>query len=372
MIIMDICEIRIFDKDFNWLAVCKLAESVQFERDLYGAGRFEIHIHPDQKGAAELARRGNIIVINGDPHKSGIIRDFYIEGNRQAEKFVIYGETGNGLLGQRIVVPPTTAQVPGSLGWDRVSGDAETVLKHYVGRNLSAPFDVKRRINNLVVAANLNRGVSFPWQARYTPLIDELQSIGLYAEMGFEIYADFANRRWMFDVIHGADRTRAQDILSPVSFNMEYQNVDSYKYTESYANFRNTGYAGGGGTDESRLIYILGAGSEDVDRWETFLDCGNAANITELMYYGNQRLAAYTEAKTVDVNTLPRVFTFGKDYFLGDLVTVYINRIGLSLDTRITGAREIWERQSGYKTEIRFGEKVPNLFTILKKREVIL
>lgn len=365
------CEIRVYDSDFNWLAAARLAESVQFGRELYGAGRFEIHIQPDKAGAAALARRGNIVVINGNPHKSGVVRDFYIEGGRNGEQFVIYGETGNGLLRQRIIVPPTSAQVPGSLGWDRVSGPAESVIKHYAAAQTAAPYDAKRAVENLVIAPDLGRGRVFPWQARYTNLAEELANIGAYAETGFEFYADSRAKQWVFDVIPGGDRSKGQELNSPVSFNMEYQNVDGYKYTENYNNYRNTGYAGGAGSDENRLIYTLGADNTGVDRWETFLDCGDAANINELIYYGGQKLSEYAAAKTVEANALPRVFIFERDYFLGDKVTVYISRLGLSLDTRITGVKEIWERKSGYKTEIRFGEKVPNLFTILRKTEAV-
>ena len=36
------CEVRIYDPDFTWINVSVRAESVQFTRDLFGVGRFEI------------------------------------------------------------------------------------------------------------------------------------------------------------------------------------------------------------------------------------------------------------------------------------------------------------------------------------------
>ena len=363
----DTCEIRIYDKDFKWLGVTQLAESVQFSRELYGAGQFEIHIHPDKVGALELTRRGNIIVINGDGHKSGIIRDFQLDESREKVELVIHGVTGNGMAAQRITVPPTQAQDANALGWDKVSGPAETVIKHYAGRNMTTAYDGKRNFPRLALAADKARGKTYPWKSRYARLLDELQNIGTYGEMGFEIMADVASKRWMFDVIEGTDRSKSQTERSPVTFALAYQNIQDYRYVEDFQNYRTTGYAGGQGEDEKRLIYTLGADYMGDDRWEEFLDCGNAAQVNELIYYGQQKMNEYQQAKTLEAKLLPNVFVFDRDYFLGDLVTVYIARLTLQLGTRIEGIKEIWERPTGYRNEIRFGGKVPNLFTALKK-----
>lgn len=362
------CEIRIYDRGMNWLAETVLAESVQLTRELYAPGYVEVHIHPDKKGAAELVRRGNIITIDGDPHKSAIIRDFKVSEKRNVSELIIYGTTPIGMAKQRITVPPTQAQDPNALGWDKVSGSAETVLKHYVSRNMTAAYDSKRNFPRLVIAENKNRGIVFPWKSRYAALHDELFNIGNYAEMGFEIVPDIASKRWIFDVIEGTDRTRGSGIMSPVAFNLEWQNVEGYIYSEDYQNYRSTGYAGGQGEDEKRLIYALGAGVAGDDRWETFLDCGNASDIMELKYYGEQKMNEYKEAKTVEANALPKVFSYERDYFLGDLVTVTISRLGIDVNTRITSVKTIWERDKGKRDEIRFGGKLPTIFSILNRR----
>lgn len=366
------CEIRIYDKDFNWKNALFTAESVQLWRELYEPGTFEIHIHPDKNGAMDLLKRGNIIIINQDGRKSGIIRDFQVIEERRKAEVVIYGDCGGGLAKQRITVPPTQAQAPNALGWDKISGAAETVLKHYVNRNMTGSLDKKRNFTNLEIAADLNRGVSLPWKSRYSVLSDELRDIGEYAEMGWEIFADAARKKWVFDVIPGVDRTKGQSNVSPVAFNFEYRNIERCRYVEDFQKYRSTAYAGGQGEDEKRLIYILGAEAAGSERFEVFLDCRSAKDIAELIYYGQQKQVEYKEAKTLETGTLPKVFLFERDFFLGDLVTVTISRIGLSLDTRITGVREIWEHEGGYRNELRFGEKVPNIFSLLNKQSEVL
>ncbi|MDR2903552.1 MAG: siphovirus ReqiPepy6 Gp37-like family protein [Clostridiales bacterium] len=365
------CQIRIYDPDFNWVAETHQAESVQFTRELYGVGSFEIHIHPDKSGAMELIKPKNIIVINHDGHKSGIVREFTIEESRGKSEFVIYGDTGSGKTRQMITVPPTQKQDANALGWDKINAAAETVIKHYAGMNMVTSYDRGRIHPHVTMTPDQARGTVIPWKSRYAKLDEELYNICSYADIGYEIYADTANKRWLFDVITGTDRSKSQDAVSPVSFTMEYQNLDSYRYVEDYQNYKNVGYTGGSGEDENRLVYTIGANITGDDRWETFLDCGNAANIDELIYYGNQKMNEYKEAKTVEVSALPRAFIFDKDYFLGDIVTIIISRIGLRLDTRITAVKEIWERPSGYKAEARFGDKVPNIFTILNKSKEV-
>jgi len=350
----------------------ELAESVQLSRELYDIGRLQIQIHPDKPGASELIKRGNIVVINNDPHKSAIIRDFELDESRTACCYMVYGETGAGLLSQRVSVPPTNAQSPGAAGYDRISGPVETVLKHFVDKHIVNPYDQSRKIPGVTVMADKGRGPVTSAQLRYTYLSDDLPKIAAQSEMGFEIYIDLAAKSWVFDVIPGTDRSASQYDISPVSFSTDYQNISGYTYTENYQNYKTTGYAGGAGTDENRLITTLGGEFTGLDRWETFLDCGSAATVNDLTSTGGLKLSENAVAKTLSVDAPPKVFLFDRDYFLGDLVTVVISRLGLTLDTRVEGVSEVWERDSGYTAKVRFGGQVPNMFTILKQRGEVI
>lgn len=365
---MSECKIRIYDRNLNWIGETSRIESVQFERELYGVGKFQLVLNLKKQAAKHLISRDNIIVINNDPHKSGIIRDYEVTRSRTDNKLTVYGETGSGFLRQRIIVPPNAQQDPNALGYDRIKANAETVIKHYINRNITNPFEPKRKIPNIEIAADLKRGKETPAQFRYTKLDEDMKTVAGYAEMGFEIYADVKRKRWVMDVIDGVDRTTEQKTVSPVTFRLEYQNVGNYRYKEDYKNYRSTAYAGGQGSDENRLIQVIGADYTGQDRYEQWLDCGSVG-LDDLLYYGNLKLADYKETKTVEVETLPRVFIFEEDYFLGDKVTIYISDLGLTLHTRITSVREIWERGTGYKAEARFGDKVPNVFTLLLKKD---
>lgn len=362
------CEIRIYDKSFNWLGVVKTAESVQFKRCHYDVGGFEIHIHPDKRDVPLLCQRGNYIIINGDMEKMGIVREIVLEESRERTCVIIYGDTVKGFTKQRFVIPPTKTESPESYGYERIQGNAETVLKHYLKRNLTESPIAGRSIPFIEIAEDKQQGIEFPWQERYRRLNEVIQEIAEYGKIGWKAYFMPKDKKIVYDTVLGTDRTLEQTTVSPVVFKMEFANVGSYKYTEDYGQFRTTGICGGSGEDENRLIYTIGTEFEAENRFEEFLDCGNAANINELIYYGNQKLNEYKEVKNIEADTLPRTFAYGKDYFLGDLVSVYIDRLNLYIQTRITEINEIWERETGYRCQIQFGHKLPNLFTVLKNK----
>jgi len=366
-----LCEIRVYDPDFNWIGEVTQAESVQFTRDIFGAGGFEIHLHPDKTGALDLSRRGNIIMIGGDPHLTGVVRQMSVSEARGQAELVIYGDTGNGFAAQRITVPPTEAQVPGALGWDRVSGPAETVLKHYAAMHMATAYDANRNIPHLMIAADQKRGKVFPWQCRFSALAQELTNIGNYGGMGYETYADAAGKKWVFEVIPGTDRGFSNGKVSPVMFRVEYRNLYDYQYTEDYKNFRNTGYAGGAGEDEQRLLYTLGAGNAGYGRWETFLDYGGAESVSDLTVIGGQKLNTFAEAQNLNATLAPKTFVYGRDFFLGDTVSLYLYRLCLKADCRLTGVKEIWERPGGHTVQAVFGNRLPNFYTMFDRQATV-
>jgi hypothetical protein len=359
-------EIRIFTPSLDWTDVCAAPESIQFARELYGAGTFEIHVHPDKRGAAALATRGNIIMINGDRRFTGIVRNFTISEDKDKTELVVYGETLNGILRQRLVVPHMNfarfTQNSAGTAYDARSGSPETVMKAYAAAHAGLDAEADRIIPILTVSDDLSRGDPLDWQARYTPLLEELTAIGQYAGVGFAVEFDPAELCLVFDTIHGTDRTVGNGDVSPVAFNTKYQNVGAYSYSENWDEYASTAYAGGAGEDAARAIAVKGGDAAGLDRFEAFVDCGNVTG-AELDAAAVVKLSELAPVKSIEADALPRAFTFGEDYFLGDLVTLYVARLGLEIPSRVTAAKDVWERERGHAVEIRFGERLPNIFT---------
>ena len=74
-------------------------------------------------------------------------------------------------LYQRLVVPPV------GISYDKITADAETVIKHYVSGNMISAPDAQRDIPLFRVQPNQNRGVTVNWSSRYKNLGEEIEKI---------------------------------------------------------------------------------------------------------------------------------------------------------------------------------------------------
>ena len=64
-------------------------------------------------------------------------------------------------------------------------------------------------------------------------LAEVLQQIAEWCDIGWEIYLDIANQQWVFDVMQGRDLTAGQNLLPPVIFSPEFENVEGMTYIDS-------------------------------------------------------------------------------------------------------------------------------------------
>lgn len=354
--------IRIIDSSFTLLAEIDDYESLQFIRRWYKVGEFELHININKNNTDKL-KEDNLIILGTDYKKVGVIRHREIkidENGKQSEELVVKGYTLKGIVSRRITVPPAGE------GYDKIKDNAETVMKHYVDINCINPADIKRKIPQLIIATDLKRGIYTQWQSRYKQLDTELEDIANYADLGWDIYIDIENCKWVFDVYEGRNLTAFQDILPPVIFSIDFDNIKAQSFLDSAISHKNVGYVGGQGEEEERTIIQVGE-YEGLERIETFIDANDIEDETELPERGQQKLNEMQQIRSFESEILTNgPFIYGVDWDLGDIVTVQNKKWGLTLDSRITEVKEIYEA-SGFKIEVTFGNTVPTLIDKLKK-----
>ncbi|WP_339194255.1 siphovirus ReqiPepy6 Gp37-like family protein [Paenibacillus sp. FSL P4-0176] len=354
--LVPIPSIRIIDRNFNLLGEIDDYESLQFTRRFYRAGEFELHIALHKQSVDQLQKE-NIIVVDNQMHKAGIIQYRQIgQDDKGIETLIIKGPTLGGILDRRVTVTDN---------FDRVRGPAETVMKHYINNHLINSVNVQRRVPFMAVAPDLGRGVVTPWQTRFEPLNMVTQEIAEWCDIGWFVSLDYSTQKWVFDVLVGRNLTADQNILPPVIFSRDYDNIESQSFIDSDQQFKNVGYAGGQGEYEDRLIQMVGEGS-GADRREVFLDCSSAVDAAELVEMGDQKLATQKRIVTYDGRILDTgSFIFEQDWDLGDIVTVQNRTWGVTLNSRITEVKEIYEPDS--KIEISLGEELPTITQIVKE-----
>lgn len=353
--------IRIIDKDFNFLGEIDNYESLQFIRRFYKVGEFELHINMD-KANTDILVKNNLIILGNNLNKVGIImhRESQIKGDG-TDELIIRGPTLKGVMSRRIIVPPVDSD-----GYDSQTGSQETIMKAFVGNHVVNPTDADRKIPQIEIATDQQRGSQDKWRSKFEILSDKLEEIGTYANMGWDVVLDTDNNKWLFDVYIGRDLTVDQEILPPVIFSTSFDNILTPHLIQSLLNTANVGYAGGKGDDEDRLVQKIGS-STGFERLEAFLDCSQAEDITELTSQGQQKLNEIKEVQTFEFQIIPdNTFIYGQDYDLGDFVTAQSKKWELTMNCQIIEIKENYE-VDGFTIETTLGNNIPNLLTTIKK-----
>ncbi|MEK5103997.1 hypothetical protein MKX83_18595 [Cytobacillus sp. FSL M8-0252] len=380
--------IRIYNSFMNLLHETDKYISLRIVPKFYEIGEFELHVSQYIEGA-EYFQKGNVIIPNKRGDKAMLIRHREIaldESGKASENWKITGVTLDGLLDQRITVPPSDT------GYDRKKGNAETVMKHYVYNHFVNPTDSTRRIDHIEIAPNLNRGIEISWESRYKNVADEIVSISKQANLGFVIYADMTLKKWIFDVVEPRNLTKDNPGgLPPVFFSPDFQTIKNQLFVDSDLNLKNVGYVGGQGEGTERKVVKVGQGV-GLQRKETFIDARDVGNpedeeeLTEeemeelLVQRGEEKMREfltnfYLEAQilTPTINdhsgrfALRSPFEYEVDFRLGDVVEVFNKNWNITMDAPITEFTEIYEA-NGFLLEATFGEAQPTLITKIKNK----
>lgn len=380
--------IRIYNSFMNLLHETDKYISLRIVPKFYEIGEFELHVSQYIEGA-EYFQKGNVIIPNKRGDKAMLIRHREIaldESGKASENWKITGVTLDGVLDQRITVPPSDT------GYDRKKGNAETVMKHYVYNHFVNPADPTRRIDQIEIAPNLNRGIEISWESRYKYVADEIVSISKQANLGFVIYADMTLKKWIFDVVEPRNLTKDNPGgLPPVFFSPDFQTIKNQLFVDSDLNLKNVGYVGGQGEGVERTVVKVGQGV-GLQRKETFIDARDVGNTEEeeelteeeirdlLVQRGEEKMREfltnfYLEAQilTPTINdhsgrfALRSPFEYEVDFRLGDVVEVFNKNWNITMDAPITEFTEIYEA-SGFLLEATFGEAQPTLITKIKNK----
>lgn len=399
--------IRVFSPNLDLLAEISNYESLMFTRSWHGIGDLELQLNRYKKYSNTL-QKGNIVVIGNDKHKAYKIlhREILLDENgKVTENWMIKALELKAVTGQRITLPSNHT------AYDTKYGSAETVLKHYVNKNIVNPVDLNRKIEQLMLAEDLDRGINVSWQSRFKNVAEEMQSISLLSNIGWNIKVDYQLRKWIFDVIEGRDLSVNQSDNNPVIFSPQFDNIKNMNFTDSDLNYKNTAYVAGQGEGVDRRVIELGNYS-GLNRHETFIDARDVAEETEedtpavrpeadiiadLTTRGKQTLAEmnkeiFLEAQILtpyklsemgieqtlitqfqpieffyNKERLVSTFIYEQDWDLGDIVTVQNKDWGITLDARITEVREIYE-PNRFELEATFGNSRPTLIDKIKQQ----
>lgn len=334
--------IRFFNKDLDFIGEVDDFTSFIYERKWFTYSNFQLVVENFDK---DLFQEGNYIVVNNDPYRSGQIAKVNVTDDTVSIK-------GFGIgfwFTNRITFPPT--------GNDTYAFNsyAEDIFYNVVYINAINAEDPKRNFENLYIKTSQSRGEKIAFETRYKVLADELETIANTSKLGWCIYFDYKNKRFVFESLVGIDRTVNQDDVPPMIFSRRYDNIVYMEYTKDVSEYKNCAIVAGQGEGVNREVVIVNDNLSGQDRKELFVDARDIEDVTNLADRGKIKLAENTIIESFEATIDTE--SYRVEWDLGDFVTILDDEIGVISDIQIVEVRETYE--GGVLTiEPTFGEAI--------------
>lgn len=369
---IDVIEIRGSNREL--IGIVDTAKSVIWHSVYFGVGDFEIYAQLTQQHLL-LLQIGNYVT-RSDNNEVGIIEKIDVTYSvNDGYMIAASGRFAKSLLDRRLIYKLSGKTNTPSI----LRGNVEIAARQLVLDNaISCSFDNRRNIPVLalgglanlpaiIVDANGNaaqKQVSYQNLMQYTDEV--LQEYGYAAK----VVLNASNKMLLYVVYSGADRsTENTDGNAPVIFSTDYDNLNSSEYAYDEQNARNAALIGGEGEGLERFYSLLTAGKTGLQLRELFVDASSInktymENDVEQSYTdaeyksmldqaGQKQLAALPalETFTGEINASFGNWIYGRDFFIGDLVTLQDNTINKYVTVRIKEATEVQD-ENGYSVDV--------------------
>jgi hypothetical protein len=343
-----------------------------------GYATFELNapVTPENK---LLLKKDNILWCGGD--NAAKIEIISFDTNENGEKvFKVKGRTLEQILTTRIIWGT----------YNCTSKHSSTAMYEIVNSQCVNPSDSLRKIPFLECAEDEQLGKVVSFQKTGGEVYDAIESIAKDADLGFDILFKPKEKKLIFKVVQGKDRTifpLIDDGANFVIFSTEFNDILSSSYYTNNQDVKTLAYVAGEGEGSERNHIVSGnAASTGFARKELYVDArdvqseiknedGSSTTINRDDYNdllndrGIEKLAACSlietfEAKMRVVGNIQ--YIYGIDYFKGDKVIVQDEELGIQIIATITEVYENFDDE--YELEIVFGYSYPTLIQKIKQR----
>lgn len=321
---------------------------------------------------SELLQKGNILWKGG--RSAAIIESVTSSTSSEGHIYKVQGRTLECLLERRIV-----------WGLYNKTGKLSEVMCDIVQKNCidtAAPY---RKIPFLVADSISLIGEEISYQKTGGSVYEALYELAQGNELGFSIDFSPSNKRLIFRVYEGQDRSSSQSGNDPVVFSDSTDDILSSSYYMNAEDYKNVALVAGEGEGTARRMVDTGdVFSKGLSRYELYVDArdiqssgeedGKQWEMSEREYAdvlsqrGSEKLAEcpITESFECQIRTYGTQYEYGKDYELGDIVTVVDTVLGIEVKARITEVEEDYSDK--YEIVFTFGYSYPTLMQKIKSR----
>lgn len=366
---------KVDDNTFENIGEVNQYNSLIWPDKFNGYASFELWA-PITEENSEYFKKGNILWCGGDnAAKVEIVKSTIDDkGNKT---FNVKGRTLEVVLTTRII-------------WGTYNASnkyASTAMYEIVNQNCVNPTNIKRKIPYLECAEDKQLGGKMSVQKTGGDVYDSLTTIAGSKDLGFNVLFRPKEKKLIFEVVAGVDRTIEQSVVDPVEFSTDLEDILSSSYYTNNQDEKNVAFIQGEGDGASRVSQISGNNElEGFDRKELYVDArdlqsetvnedGSTTSLTPdeykaaLINRGDDKLSECEVTETFEAQI--RVFgdvqyEFGKDYQKGDKVTVRDKQLNVVVSARITEVEEDFDDE--YALVLTFGYSYPTIMQKVKQQ----
>lgn len=353
--------IEILDRNFKRLDILRHYTFSQYNMKFRGIGTFTVNA-PLELNTIFLNREEQYyLLFNGNVHPVvGKVEDVKKESEDEENKLTITGRLALFILTKRIV--SDTINTSGTTLEHMEKLVTENILK--VKNNRYIPITIDDSAVNKNKLSKVDRQVTggYIW--------DEFEELLEQDKIGVELYPKIVPTYsandiessilgWTLKFSSGIDRTKGNvDGNVPVIFSQQLSNINRVDYERNVENHCNIAYIAGEGEGNNRKWFEIPINQEESqetkgwERSELWIDARDIQSedddgnqLTDEQYNALIKQRAKEKAVENDIQesyeatviTKNKRYVYGKDYFLGDFVTVVDTQLGLEFDVQIIG-----------------------------------
>lgn len=193
-------------------------------------------------------------------------------------------------------------------------------------------------------------------------------------KLSFQLTYDFEDDQMYLSFVKGTDRTQSQEENATITFSEAFKNISNVVYTGDSSNYKNFAYVTTGEGDARIVVEVdmVKEGEERQELWVDARDLQMSDTVTledlklQMRQRGVEKLADYANITNIsfDIDTMMVVYT--EDFDLGDRADCILVDMGLSYETDIIEANEVW-KDNHHTVELVVGDKIPTKYDKLMK-----
>lgn len=329
-------DIYVLDRSLAFIGIVDEYSSVIWTTRYFAPGDFELYLPASRKNIALLKKDCYLCReedIDGETYRNVMV----IENVRlrtdieNGNDMTVSGKCLKSLLSRRVIWNQTN-----------IYGNLETGIRKILTENVVSPEISERRIADFALGKAKGFADRVDIQVTGGEVSAFLKEVCTAYGIGWDVFIE--NRKFVFDLYKGADRSYNQMENPYVIFSPEYDNLLESDYVYAKERYKNVALVAGEGEGSGRAKTAVGEAS-GLDRYEMFVDArdvsSNNGEIAPEQYAlllserGQEKLSGFMETVNFEGQIETQAgFFLNRDYFLGDIVEV-VNEYGIETAPRI-------------------------------------